>query len=134
MALERAERGQGSDEGSGEGRYSGKGVKVAGRGERGAGRERTRKKPNPARDSAWVGEGSGAQCRYSLPSDPTRHASTGRGGVGRTLQGSINAFSAAVWADSRVGACIVPRYAPVGVLMYKWKVCMVRVSGWRLVI
>ncbi len=72
VASERTERGQGSGEGSGEGRYSGQGMKGAGMGRRRAGRERARKKPNPARDSAWVGEGSGAQCRYSLPSDPTR--------------------------------------------------------------
>ncbi len=63
VASERTERGQGSGEGSGEGRYSGQGMKGAGMGRRRAGRERARKKPNPARDSAWVGEGSGAQCR-----------------------------------------------------------------------
>ena len=47
MASERTETGREREEGSGEGRYSGKGVRGAGRREGNAGRERTRKKPNP---------------------------------------------------------------------------------------
>jgi hypothetical protein len=55
MALERAERGQGSDEGSGEGRCSGQGMKGAGMGRRRAGRGKARKKPHLVRDAARVG-------------------------------------------------------------------------------
>lgn len=57
VPLERAERGREREEGSGEGRYSGQGVKGAGMGRRRAGRDKAQKKPNPARDSAWVGLG-----------------------------------------------------------------------------
>ncbi len=52
MALERTERGRESEEGSGEGRYSGQGVKGAGRGEREAGEEKARKRPHPVKDAA----------------------------------------------------------------------------------
>ncbi len=47
MASERAERCLEREEGSGEGRDSGKGVRGAGRREGNAGREKARKKPNP---------------------------------------------------------------------------------------
>ncbi len=54
MALERTERGRESEEGSGEGGDSGKGVKGAGRGRRRAGREDT-KKAEPARARLRLG-------------------------------------------------------------------------------
>ena len=52
IGLERAERGLEREEGSGEGGRIGQGVRSAGRGERGAGGDRTRKKPHLVRDAA----------------------------------------------------------------------------------
>ena len=52
IGLERAEKGREREEGSGEGRYSGQGVKGAGRGEREAGEEKARKRPHPVKDAA----------------------------------------------------------------------------------
>lgn len=57
MALKRAESGQGSEEGSGEGRYSGRGVKRAGRGRRRAGREDTKKAASRERRGLGWGVG-----------------------------------------------------------------------------
>jgi hypothetical protein len=86
-----------------------KGGEKSGKGREGSGTgEDTKKAASRERRGRRMGRGVG-QCRYRRPSEPTRHASTGGGGTVRTLQGSTNALSAAVWADSRVGACIVPR-------------------------
>lgn len=60
VRLKRTEMALPGIEGSREGGDSGQGERRAGRGEGEAGREKTRKKPNPVRDSAWSGEGSGA--------------------------------------------------------------------------
>ena len=58
------------------------GERRAGRREGEAGREKSRKKPNPARDSAWVGEGLGSvSIESAVGSDAPRVDGWGWGGA-----------------------------------------------------
>lgn len=81
MASERAKRWREREEGSGEGRDSGKGVRGAGRREGNAGRISARKRPHPVKDAAGVwGEGVGSVSVESTVRADSPRVNGGRGG------------------------------------------------------